>query len=145
MYQNQVNLTYPHQNNVMQERSENGKILIVDDDADILEGYRFIFECEGYNIVTAPTPSDALSKARCTEFKVAILDYMLPNMKGDDLAMELSRIQSGISVVIISGFREALTSIEEKGVKLGGFFSKPISPEVLLKVIGELVGAPGLH
>ena len=69
----------------------NRNILIVDDDDDIIDCFKFIFECEGFKIECAHSPDEALNKAREKKYVIAILDYVLPNMRGDELAEKLQK------------------------------------------------------
>ena len=118
---------------------KNSNILVVDDDIDILEGYEYIFECEGLNIDIALTPSEALNKAREKKFKLAILDYKLPNMNGDKLAEELMKIDSSIKLIFISGFKEGIDSMLGNGINVGGFFFKPIDPVSLINTARSII------
>ncbi len=111
--------------------SKDINILIVDDDTDILECYKLIFEYEGYRIETVSTPKEAIRKAEETRFNLAILDYTLPYMRGDELALRLLKTNGSMKLVFISGYNEAETSIMNKGLDIR-FFMKPIDPERLL-------------
>jgi DNA-binding response OmpR family regulator len=105
-------------------------ILIVDDDTDILECYKLLFEYEGYRIETVSTPNEAIQKAEVTRFNLAILDYTLPHMRGDELALRLLETNDDMKLVFISGY-DAKTSILNKGLNVR-FFMKPIDPDFLL-------------
>ena len=111
--------------------SKDINILIVDDDTDILECYKLIFEYEGYRIETVSTPNEAIRKAEETKFNLAILDYTLPYMRGDELALRLLKTNGSMKLVFISGYNEAKMSILNKGLDIR-FFMKPIDPDCLL-------------
>lgn len=106
-------------------------ILIVDDDPDILECYKQLFDYEGYRTETVSTPSEAIQRAEETRFNLAILDYTLPHMRGDELALRLLETNSSMKLMFISGHNEAETSIMNRGLDTR-FFMKPIDPECLL-------------
>ena len=106
-------------------------ILIVDDDTDILECYKLLFEYEGYRIETVSTPNEAIQKAEGTRFNLAILDYTLPYMRGDELALRLLETNDSMKLVFISGYNEAKMSILNKGLNIR-FFMKPVDPDFLL-------------
>jgi DNA-binding response OmpR family regulator len=106
-------------------------LLIVDDDTDILECYKLLFEFEGYRIETVSTPNKAIQRAGEIRFNLAILDYTLPNMRGDELALRLLETNDSMKLVFISGYNDAKTSILNKGLNIR-FFMKPVDPDFLL-------------
>ena len=113
-------------------------VLFVDDDLDILECYKMLFECEGYRIDTASNASEALEKAREMRFKLAILDFNLPGMKGDVLATKLLETNSSMQLIFISGYNEAMVNVVDRGFKTK-FFMKPIDPESLLTAARSVI------
>ncbi|MCB2171946.1 response regulator, partial [archaeon] len=60
-------------------------ILIVDDDEDILELYKLILEDEGYRVDTAKNGKEALEKALKNSYYLALLDFVLPDIKGTEI------------------------------------------------------------
>ena len=60
----------------------NKKILIVDDEQDIVETLKFVFEAEGLNCITAYDGEEALNKAKTENPDLIILDVMLPKING---------------------------------------------------------------
>ena len=111
--------------------NRNFNILIVDDDTDILECYKLLLEYEGYRIETVSTPNEAIRKAKETRFNLAILDYTLPYMRGDELALRLLETNGSMKLVFISGYNEAKMSILNMGLGIR-FFMKPVDPDCLL-------------
>lgn len=124
----------PRVNNVHSNRY----ILIVDDDNDIIECYKFIFEYEGFKIETAHSPDEALEKARERKYVATILDYVLPNMRGDELAEKLLKIDDSMNLIFISGYTNAEDIVNRKGVSAYRFFMKPINPESLIDAIKSI-------
>jgi len=121
---------------------DNRNILIVDDDDDIIDCFKFIFECEGFKIDYAYNPDEALKKARENKYVIAILDYILPNMRGDELAEKLNSIDDSINLIFISGYNDAEETIIRKGINAHRFFMKPINPESLIDAIKSIVVEP---
>jgi DNA-binding NtrC family response regulator len=113
--------------------------LIVDDDDDIIDCFKYIFEIEGYNIESARSPDEALNKVREKKYVIAILDYILPNMRGDELAEKLLKIDDSINLIFISGYTDAEETINRKGISAYMFFMKPINPESLIAVIKSII------
>jgi DNA-binding NtrC family response regulator len=120
----------------------NRKILIVDDDDDIIDCFKYIFELEGFKIEGAQSPEEALDKVRENKYVIAILDYILPDMKGDELAEKLLKIDESINLIFISGYTDAEETISRKGIGVYRFFSKPINPESLINAIKSITTEP---
>jgi DNA-binding NtrC family response regulator len=112
--------------------------LIVDDDNDIIECFKFIFEYEGFKIESARSSEEALSKVREKKYMATILDYVLPNMRGDELAEKLLKIDDSMNLIFISGYTNAEDLINRKGISAYRFFMKPINPESLVDAIKSI-------
>lgn len=69
------------------------RILVVDDEEDILELVRYNLVKEGYHITGALTGEDALKKARAEVFDLVVLDLMLPGIDGLDVAKKTKNRQ----------------------------------------------------
>ncbi|MEI8279134.1 MAG: response regulator transcription factor [Bacteroidota bacterium] len=110
-----------------------GKILIVDDEPDIVEFISYNLRNKGYNIATAHDGIEAIRKAK--EFKpdLILLDIMMPNKDGVQTMKELRQMPEFEDTVII--FLTALSDekSEIEGLKTGAddYISKPIKPELL--------------
>ena len=120
----------------------NRNILIVDDDDDIVDCFKLIFECEGFKIESAQSPDEALNKARENKYVIIILDYILPDMRGDELAEKLLQIDDSINLIFISGYTGAEETINRKGISAYRFFMKPINPELLIDAIKAFATEP---
>lgn len=115
-----------------------GKILIVDDEPDIVEFISYNLKSKGYLISTAKDGNEAIRKAK--EFKpdLILLDIMMPNKDGMETIKELRKMPEFDDTAII--FLTALSDekYEIEGLKVGAddYISKPIKPELLSTRIG---------
>jgi len=114
------------------------QVLVVDDDLDILDCYKMLFEYEGYCVETASTPSEALEKAKNRRFMLAILDFTLPGMKGDVLALKLLETNSSMKLIFITGYNDAKVNVTDRGFDTK-FFMKPIDPESLINATRTII------
>jgi len=108
-------------------------ILLVDDDEDILLFTTLVLEDEGYRVETALTGREALKKARESQYDVILLDYVLPDIKGNELAVELNRIDESMVIFYLTGH-----SLSEEARRLShvrDVLLKPVSNETLLTVV----------
>ncbi len=116
------------------------KILIADDEPDILEIIQYNLTKEGYEVLTARDGDEALTKARMHKPDLIILDIMMPKKNGVEVC-ELLRMQPAFKETLII-FLTALNdeSSHIKGLESGAddYVSKPISPKVLMSRVNAL-------
>jgi two-component system phosphate regulon response regulator PhoB len=113
------------------------RILIVEDDEDILQLLSYNLEGGGFEIETAASGHDGLSKAKSGRFDLVILDLMLPGMDGFDVCREIKRDSetTDIPIIMLTARSEEVDRIV--GLELGAddYVVKPFSPrELLLRV-----------
>jgi len=122
-------------------RQSNIKILLVDDEPDILEIIKYNLSNEGYQIFTAPNGIEAISRAVKHKPHLIILDVMMPEMDGIEACEKLRRIPE-LSETIIT----FLTARGEDYSQVAGFeagaddyITKPIKPKVLISKVKALL------
>ena len=122
-------------------KSSDIKILLVDDEPDILEIVGYNLKNEGYKIFTAKNGIEAIEKAKKHEPHLIILDIMMPDMDGIE-ACEKIRATKGLENVLITFF----TARSEDYSQMAGFdvgaddyITKPIKPKVLISKIKALL------
>jgi DNA-binding response OmpR family regulator len=115
------------------------KILLVDDEKDILELLRDVFQREGFDsIQTAQTGEDAVAMCRRFQPDVVVLDVMMPGMDGIEACRQI-RTFSHCPILFLSAKNEDLDKI--LGLSAGGddYVTKPFSPkEVVYRVKSQL-------
>ncbi|WP_298477388.1 response regulator transcription factor [uncultured Maribacter sp.] len=117
------------------------KILLVDDEPDILEIVSYNLSTEGYQVFTAKNGVEAVSMAKKKTPHLIILDVMMPEMDGIE-ACEIIRGTSGLENTIIT----FLTARGEDYSQVAGFdagaddyITKPIKPKVLVSKVKALL------
>lgn len=116
------------------------KILIADDDPDILEILRYNLAQEGYEVFTAKDGDEALEKARKHQPDLIVLDVMMPRKTGVEVCQWL-RAQTAFQktlIVFLTAVSDDLAQI--KGLETGAddYLAKPLSPKVFLSRIQAL-------
>ena len=116
------------------------KILIADDEPDILEILSFNLQNEGYEIITAKNGDDALDKAKQYKPDLIILDVMMPGKTGIEVC-NILRSQPLFNPTLII-FLTAMSdeSAEITGLETGAddYITKPVSPKVLTSKVNAL-------
>ncbi len=110
------------------------KILVVEDEADILELIRYNFEREGYVVVTAENGEDALRLVPAEKPDLVLLDLMLPGVDGLDVCRELKREPETAKIPIIMVTAKGEESDVVAGLELGAddYVAKPFSIKILV-------------
>ena len=119
----------------MDNNIKNRKILIVDDEVELLNLLKMVLTKEGFkNIYTAQNGNDAIDLFKNINPDLAILDVMLPDMEGYDIC-KIIRKTSNIPVLFLSAKGEELDRIMGLAIGADDYITKPFSPkEVVLRV-----------
>ena len=116
------------------------KILIADDEPDILEIIQYNLQREGYEVVTAKNGNEAIDLAKKYQPDLIILDIMMPGKNGIEVC-NILRLQPAYNDTLII-FLSALSDegTEVKGLETGAddYITKPISPKVLVSKVNAL-------
>lgn len=117
------------------------KILLVDDEPDILEIVGYNLTAEGYEVITAENGAEAVKKAKKYKPQLIILDVMMPEMDGIE-ACEIIRANPDLNNTLIT----FLTARGEDYSQVAGFdagaddyITKPIKPKVLVSKVKGLL------
>jgi two-component system phosphate regulon response regulator PhoB len=109
------------------------RILVIDDEEDILELVRFHLAREGYQLALAETGEDAIKKLRHEPFDLILLDLMLPGLDGLEVAKALKNDPKTKAIPIIMLTAKGEDADVVSGLELGAddYITKPFSPRVL--------------
>ena len=120
---------------------EKHKILIVDDEPDILEFLGYSLKREGFDVYTAQNGEEALRKAKEVFPHLIILDVMMPEMDGIETCDELRKIPEMNNVIItfLSARGEDYTQIAGFEAGADDYITKPIKPKVLVSKVKALL------
>lgn len=125
-----------------------GKILVVDDDPDILDAVAMILESQGYNVVTARDGLEGLANLKAEHPDLMILDLMMPKMDGFGVCKELQDPRwskyKNMPILVLTSVREEASRRRyelETGLELqvDDYVEKPMSPDVLLDRVSKLI------
>jgi DNA-binding NtrC family response regulator len=111
------------------------RILIVDDDHQMLEALRLTLQSSGYSITPVDNGKDALSIFQKDEFDILITDMKMPEMNGIELIKKIVSLDVPVTIIMITAFGSIETAVE--AMKLGAldFIEKPFSDDKLLDTV----------
>ncbi len=120
----------------VQDRSEGGLVLVADDNVQLLELTRKVLEIAGYSTCTATNGKEALElyEARQDEIRLLLLDLVMPEMTGQEVAAAVREKSDDVRVLFMSGYvpEETQRALNEPMIR------KPFSVSDLMEALDEL-------
>ncbi|MDC6480639.1 response regulator transcription factor [Flavobacteriaceae bacterium] len=116
------------------------KILVVDDDPDIVEILRYNLSLAGYDVKAASNGKEAIKKAKIFIPEIILLDVMMPEMDGIEACSLIREIPSlnNTHIIFLSARNEDYTQISAFDAGGDDYISKPVKPKILLKKISSI-------
>jgi two-component system OmpR family response regulator len=123
--------------------SSSHRILVVDDEPNIVDVISMALRYQGFEIATAGTGEEALAQVEAFRPQLIVLDVMLPDMEGFDVAERLGAQRNGIPIIFLTA-RDA-TEDKLRGLTTGGddYMTKPFSLEELVARIRVILRRSG--
>ena len=117
------------------------KILVVDDEEDILELVRYNLEREGYSVSCAASGEEALSSAVSDPADLIVLDLMLPGIDGLEVARRLKQHSDTMDTPVVMLTAKGEEADIVTGLELGAddYVTKPFSPRILIARIKAVI------
>lgn len=117
------------------------RILLVDDEAQIISVTRQMLERLGYRVTARTSSMEALEAFRANPggFELVLTDMAMPNMTGDQLAKELISIRPHIPVIICTGFSTRINKEKSKDIGIKGFLMKPIIKSEMAQLVRKVL------
>ncbi len=110
-------------------------VLCIDDDPDLLECEKAFLESFGYTVLTAPSGKKGLELASVHSVDVVIVDYVMPEMNGQELAVEMRWLKPHATIIMLSGKAD----VPEQALKSADvFIAKSLLASRLLSAIAQL-------
>jgi DNA-binding response OmpR family regulator len=137
------------------EAARRQRVLVIDDSLMMLKFVQEILAEANYEVVTAGTAQEGLQATRHRKPDLILLDYLLPDLRGDELSKRLSadELTADVPVVFMSGFGADLENAQDRSENVLGILNKPFTTESLLKTVeknlskvpGEEAAEPAVH
>jgi DNA-binding response OmpR family regulator len=116
------------------------RILIVEDEPNIVESLSFILRRVGFEVHTVTDGADALDRVRRQDFQVLLLDIMLPGMNGLDVlkAIRSDHALSALPVVVLTAKGQADDRRTAEAIGASDFITKPFSNADVVERVSRL-------
>ncbi len=114
-------------------------ILLVDDEKDVRDGLTYLLESEGYEVYSASNGVQAEKIVKEKEIHFVILDYILKDSTGVQVAKVLHKIDENIGFMFFSGYSDVSNIENELGFGVCEIFLKPVDPNTFLEKIRDVV------
>jgi two-component system alkaline phosphatase synthesis response regulator PhoP len=116
------------------------KILVADDEPDILEIISYNLIIQGYEVFTAKDGDEAIEKAKKVHPDLIILDIMMPYKSGVDVCRILrsQAVFENTLIIFLTALNDDATQIKSLGIGGDDFISKPVSPKVLISRVNAM-------
>ena len=116
---------------------QSGVLLCIDDDPDVLECEKSFLESFGYTVLTAASGGKGLELASMYPVDVVIVDYCMPEMNGQQVAIEMRRLSPQAPIIMLS----ATVDVPEQALRqVDAFIAKDRLASQLLPAIAQLHG-----
>lgn len=117
------------------------KILIIDDEKDMIEVLSFRLQSCGYQVISATDGESGLKKVKSEQPNLIILDLMMPNMDGYEVARRLKAdaLSSSIPVIVLTAAVTPDLNSQVSKIQVAACIIKPFEPEALLETIKKLI------
>jgi len=111
-------------------------ILCVDDYETSLAGWCLYLQSAGYSVTTARTAQEGMERFAVSPVDLVLLDYVMPDSNGDDVAATMRRIKPNVRILMFSGMPNVP---EDARRHVDAFLQKGQAPQAVLEKIRELL------
>lgn len=117
--------------------TENGNILIVDDDPVVIRSCEKVLESEGYDIDVATNGQEAINILQDKDYPLVITDLKMPEVDGISLINWIRNSRKQVGIVVITGYPSQETIKDALKLGIIDYLPKPFTPQVLLDVTSK--------
>jgi two-component system, OmpR family, response regulator MprA len=112
------------------------RILLVDDDPGARESIKLLLSIDRHQVIEAAAGAEAIELARNQPFDLAILDYFMPEMQGNQVAVRLKAIAPALPILMITAYLEKLI---DSNLAVNAVLGKPFAIEELRRTLARLL------
>jgi DNA-binding NtrC family response regulator len=124
---------------------ERGRILVIDDEADIRESLEALLSMEGYSVDLAQNAAEGARALEARAYDLVLLDLMMPDRSGMDVLKDIRERDHDTPVAMITAYGSVEVAVEALKSGANDYFSKPWDNEKLTLEIGRMISARHLQ
>jgi DNA-binding response OmpR family regulator len=117
-------------------KAEQHTILLVDDEVGLLSLLTMVFEAEGFKVLRASSGPEALQRFSGSHIDVVVLDYLMPDMNGGEVAHRMREIDASVPIVMLSA---CLTVPDDVRDRVDMFVEKGFGTKALLSAVTRVL------
>ncbi len=118
------------------------KILVVEDEKDLLAMVCDMLRALGYEPLAAASPEEALRRAAQEDYDLILSDVIMPGMNGKELSRRIKELHPKAALIFMSGYTGNIIDQEELGSEGAFFIQKPFTQLELTRIISQALSAP---
>ena len=122
-----------------------GKILVIDDEADIRESLETLLGMEGYDIDLAQNAAEGMRALESRAYDLVLLDLMMPDRSGMEVLHDVRERDAETPIVLITAYGSVEVAVEALKSGATDYFSKPWDNEKLLLEVGRMIAGRRLE
>jgi DNA-binding NtrC family response regulator len=111
------------------------RILVVDDEVQLAEIYRAVFQSAGAKVEVAYDAADAVDLIKSFKPNIVISDIRMPEVRGDELLVALSSYDPHLPVILVTGLERSKVSIPKESQNLFHLLHKPVDYDQLIRAV----------
>jgi len=123
----------------------NYKILVVDDDENLREGFITLLEQEGYNVLGAKNGREGIELLEDEVYDLVLTDYKMNEMDGMLFLQHMKDHYPGLRVIMVTGYGTIEHAVEVMQHGAINYLAKPVKPQKLLEVVQDLLNHEDLE
>ncbi len=113
------------------------RILLAEDERGVREAIKYLLRVDEHLVIEADNGAEALEQFRREQFDLVITDYIMPQMRGDELAANIKNVAPNQPVLMISAYAEELAGGH---ARVDGLLRKPFTFQELRSTMARLLG-----
>lgn len=117
------------------------RILVVDDDASLLDLLAKEITRAGFDVELAPDGVEAVAKIQKKRYDMAILDIKMPRMNGLEVLKYIKKHYPAIKVIILTAFADLANAVEAKKNGAEAFIDKPCDVDELIAMMNRILSS----
>lgn len=116
------------------------RVLLVEDDASLIDAYRLVLEPRGLEVVGAGTATEAMAKLEEAGPEIVVADLRLPDAHGPELLLALRNAAPEVPLLVLTGREPDRARDAGEEIDVAGYMTKPVSGAELADRISRILG-----